>query len=107
VKLYRVHTDPDRPGGRFLAREREMAPYLNDPEALRVHLGLPETPLYITEVRVPANTELYVGRIGPQPKFGLMENSGFQYHTSEYLPKESFINTRPILQPEMALDMAY
>jgi hypothetical protein len=87
--------------------EREITPYLNDPEALRLHLGLPETPLYITEVRVPANTELYVGRIGPQPKFGLMENSGFQYQTIKWLPDSSFINTSPILQPEMVIDMAY
>jgi len=103
IKLYRVHTDPDRVAGRFLAREKEIAPFLNDPEALRLHLGLPDVPIYITEVNVPANTELLVGRIGPQPSFGLIDKSGFQYQTIGRLPEESFTNTRPILQPGMYL----
>ena len=65
IKLYRVHVDPDRVTGRFLAREKEIAPFLRDPEALRLHLGLPDVPIYITEVNVPSNTEFYVGQIGP------------------------------------------
>ena len=97
--FYRVHTQSDWPYGRFMARQEEIAPFLNDPESLRVHLGLPDQPLYITEVRVPAGTEMYAGRIGPQPNFGLMQRSGFQYQALRDLPRSSFINTRPILQP--------
>lgn len=92
--------------GRFLAREKELAPFLNDPEA-RLHLGLPDVPIYITEVNVPANTELFVGRIGSQPKFGLMEESGFQYQAIRDLPESSFVHTRPILEPRINLFMNY
>jgi hypothetical protein len=107
IKLYRVHVDPDRVTGTFLAREKEIAPFLGDPEALRLHLGLPDVPIYITEVNVPANTELYVGRIGPQPSFGLIDKSGFQYQTVEKLHESSFVNTRPILRPSLNLNMSY
>jgi hypothetical protein len=107
LKFYRVHVDPDRVGGRFLAREKEIAPFLDNPEALRLHLGLPDVPIYITEVNVPTNTELFVGRIGPQPKFGLTEESGFQYQAIRDLPKSSFVNTRPILESRIKLDMNY
>ncbi|WP_342146128.1 hypothetical protein [Rickettsiella endosymbiont of Aleochara curtula] len=107
IKLYRVHTDPNRVEGTFLAREKEIAPFLSDPEALRIHLGLREVPVYITEVNVPAGSELYVGRIGPQPSFGLIDKSGFQYQTVEQLPESSFVNTRPILRPSLNLNMSY
>jgi hypothetical protein len=98
LTFYRVHVKPNDVTGKFLAREKEIAPYLNDPEALRIHLGLPYTPIYITEVNVPAGTELLVGRIGAQPSFGLIGKSGFQYQTVGYLPKSSFVNTHLIIR---------
>ena len=107
LKFYRVHIDSDRVAGRFLAREKEIAPFLNDPEALRVHLGLPDVPIYITEVNVPTNTELYVGRIGEQPEFGLNEESGFQYQVIGKLPLSNFVNTRPIIKPNLDFDIGY
>jgi hypothetical protein len=107
LKLYRVHANADWPFGQFLAREKEIAPFLSDPEALRLHLGLPNMPIYITEVNVPANTELLVGRIGPQPSFGLMDESGFQYQLLGKISESSFVNTRPILRPSSNLDMGY
>ena len=107
LKLYRVHVDPDRIAGRFLAREKEIAPFLNDPNALRLHLGLPDVPIYITEVNVPANSELLVGRIGPQPKFDLMKGVGFQYQSIKDLPISSFVNTSPILMKELNFGMSY
>jgi hypothetical protein len=64
-------------------------------------------PIYITEVNVPANTELFVGRIGSQPKFGLIEESGFQYQTVDFLSKANFVNTRLILKPNIGLGMGY
>ena len=103
MKLYRVHTDPNKPMGRFMAREREIGPFLNDPDALRVHLGLPDVPIYITDVHVPAGSELLVGRIGPHPSFGLVEESGFQYQAISNIPKSSFVNTKPILDPGIGL----
>jgi hypothetical protein len=107
LTLYRVHVDSDRITGRFLAREKEIAPFLNDPETLRIHLGLPDVPIYITEVRVPAGTELLVGRIGAQPNFGLTEKSGFQYQTVGKLPLASFINTRLLLEHRISFDIGY
>lgn len=56
---------------------------------------------------MPANPELLVGRIGPQPSFGLMEESGFQYQAIRELPKSSFVNTRLLLEPKLNLDMSY
>lgn len=71
---------------------------MHDTEALRLHLGLPKEPIFITEVTVPKGTEMYVGRIGPQPEFGLMEESGFQYQLSSIsqLSRDMFSNTMPI-----------
>lgn len=107
TKFYRVHTDINRPAGRFLVRESEIEHYLNDPEALRLHLGLPDVPIYITEVNVPANTTLLVGRIGPQFAFGLMENSGFQYQLVSKIPQSSFVNTKQILQRDLSIKLGY
>jgi len=104
IKSYRVHAAPDRPIGQFLAREKEIIPYLDDPKALRLHLGLPDVPIYITEVNVPANAKLIVGRIGAQPAFDLMEESGFQYQLVSKIPESSFVNTRPIFQPNSDYD---
>ena len=64
-------------------------------------------PQSLQEINIPANTELYVGRIGSQPNFGLMNNSGFQYQAIKRLPESSFINTRPILEQELDLGMIY
>jgi len=70
----------------FCREKKELAPFLHDPEVLRFHLGLPDVPLYISEVHVPMSKELFVGRIGPQPTFGLMGKSGFQYKSVGKLP---------------------
>lgn len=71
-------------------------PLLNDVEKLRIYLGLPEAPKYITKVTVPRKTDLNVGHIGAQPNFGLMEFSGFQYQLKELLLKSNFTNTELI-----------
>ena len=61
---------------------------------IRVFLGLKDTPRYIPNVRVPTGTRLQTGRIGPQPKFGLNNNSGFQYQLLEEIPDSAFLYTR-------------
>jgi hypothetical protein len=55
-------------------------------------------------VNIPVNTELLVGRIGPQPSFGLIDKSGFQYQLISDIPNSSFINTRLINQPMFGLN---
>lgn len=97
LKFYRVHIDVKNPTGRFLAREKEIGPLLNNPEALKTHLGLSYVPKYITEVNVPKNTKLIIGRIGSQPAFGLMQESGFQYQLMSKIPESSFVNTKLII----------
>ncbi len=55
-------------------------------------------------MNIPVNTELLVGRIGPQPSFGLIDKSGFQYQLISDIPNSSFINTRLINQPMFGLN---
>lgn len=101
MKFYRVFTDPNNPAGRFLARESEISQYLHDPEALRMHLGLPNEPIYIADVNVPAGSKLVVGRIGPQPNFGLMNESGFQYQLMSKISPSSFTNPRLVVEESL------
>jgi hypothetical protein len=96
MKFLRVHVDKKKPTGRFLVRNKEVAHLLKKPEELRKHLGLPETPKYITEVKVPKGTEVITGRIGSQPKFGLKKESGIQYQLEKKLQEEHFTNTKSI-----------
>ena len=97
IQFYRFFTG-DKLLGRFLVRPEEVAEILNQPEQLRIYLGLKEIPTNMADVYVSANTNLLVGRIGPQPEFGLFENSGFQYQLLDEIPKQNFQNVRPILQ---------
>lgn len=66
-------------------------------QAIQNYLGLPETPTNISNVCVSADTALLVGKIGAQPTFGLMADSGFQYQLLNRIPEESFQNIRPLL----------
>ena len=87
----------DNPIGRFLVRQEEIAHIINNPEALKIYLGLKDVPTSISPVLVPANIRMLVGRIGPQPRFGLMDKSGFQYQLLEDIPKSNFGTPQLIL----------
>lgn len=97
TQFARVFTDDD-PIGRFLVRYKEIAHIIDDPEAIRIHLGLKDMPTHIADVYVPPSTRLLVGRIGAQPTFGLAAESGFQYQLLEQIPRSSFRNIRPLQQ---------
>jgi hypothetical protein len=88
----------DDPSGRFLARYDEISHIIDNPEALRIYLGLPETPTHIVDVYVPVDTNMYVGRIGEQPNFGLNARSGFQYQLLDQIPRTSFRNIKSLEQ---------
>lgn len=94
-KFVRVHSDPG-PQGKFLLTEKQFNKIGNDPEVLRVYLGLPEKPIYVSDVFVPKSITLNLERIGPQPNFGLNQVSGFQYELTTQIPTSSFVNTRLI-----------
>ena len=83
IPFKRVHVDADDPVGRFLVRESEIAHLGNDAEKIRVYLGLKDKPNYISDVHIPGNIDLNVGRIGAQPNFGLNSTSGFQYQIDQ------------------------
>jgi hypothetical protein len=87
----------DEPQGWFLVRAKEVASIIDNPEAIRAYLGLKDVPINMADVDVPTNTEMYVGRIGAQPSFGLMKNSGFQYQLLGRIPLNNFKNPRPIV----------
>lgn len=94
LSFVRVHTNPNQPAGGFLVRRKALQELQYNPESIRLHLGLPEMPIYISDVNIPAQTRLMVGRIGAQPHFGLMKTTGFQYQLLEQVPLSSFSNTR-------------
>ena len=95
TRFARVFTG-DAPGGQFMVRYKEITHIINNPEAIRIHLGLKNVPTNIAGVYVPGDTKIQIGRIGAQPNFGLMAKSGFQYQLMEEIPEESFQNIRPI-----------
>lgn len=97
----------DSPYGGFLVRSKEIANIIDDPQAIKTYLGLKDMPTSIVDVLAPKGTILNVGRIGPQPAFGLMENSGFQYQLLNRIPAENFQNVRPILQINENLSYVY
>jgi hypothetical protein len=94
ISFARVHTDPSKPAGGFLVREKVLSQLGYDSNKIQHYLGLPDVPIYITDVNVPAGSRLYVGRIGAQPSFGLMTESGFQYQLKDIIPSSNFTNTR-------------
>ncbi len=94
LDFVRVHVRENKPQGGFLVREKEIAHLNGDAEKIRVYLGLRDKPAFISDVRVPANTQMQTGRIGAQPNFGLNQTSGFQYQLLDEIPKSSFSNTR-------------
>ena len=74
-------------------------------ETLRIYLGLPNKPIYISDVFVPKDTTITLGRIGRQPNFGLDNVSGFQYQLTSEIPKSSFQNTRLIEEYSLSLSL--
>ncbi len=96
IGFSRVHLNPNEPAGGFLVREKVLARLNYDPSQIKTYLGLPDVPIYITDVNVPAGAKMLVGRIGAQPNFGLMTESGFQYQLEDIIPVNNFYNTRPL-----------
>ncbi|MFG6415074.1 hypothetical protein ACG02S_14335 [Roseateles sp. DC23W] len=93
-RFVRVHTDKNRPGGSFMVREKEIAHLGNDAEKIRVYLGLPYKPQFISDVDVPAGTQMQVSVIGKN--FDKETAEGFQYITMDELPREAYTNTREL-----------
>ncbi|WP_144265851.1 hypothetical protein [Pandoraea sp. SD6-2] len=96
LSFVRLHTGEGNAPGGFLVRQEEIAHLRNDPAAIQNYLGLKDTPAYMSDVTVPVGTRMQVGIIGPQPNFGLYNNSGMQYQLLEQIPRSSFYNTRPL-----------
>ncbi|QLH43879.1 MAG: hypothetical protein HWD59_15085 [Coxiellaceae bacterium] len=95
TQFLRFYSGED-PIGRFLVRKKEVMFIINNPEKLKIYLGLKEVPTTMVDVYVPENTNMLVGRIGSQPNFGLINESGFQYQLIDKIPESSYKNPRPI-----------
>ena len=65
------------------------------PAQVRQYLALEREPTYLSDVRVPAGTQMQVGRIGAQPQWGVPVRGGVQYQLLQDIPSGSFLNTRP------------
>lgn len=95
IAFKRVHVEVDNPVGRFIVRESEIAHLGNDAEKIRLYLGLQQKPNYISDVYIPGNVDLNVGRISAQPNFGLNSKSGFQYHINDDVNPIWFMRNPP------------
>lgn len=98
AKFVRVHLDEAEPKGRFLLlSELEFNHLGGDAEAIRQYLRLEKKPAFVTDVYVPAGTEMQAGVVGAQPKLGLPTSSrAIQFELVDKIPEKSYLNTRPI-----------
>jgi hypothetical protein len=93
LDFVRLH-GANNPEGRFMVRADEIAGMT--PNQIRQHLALEFTPTYISDVRVPASTQMQAGRVGAQPQWGVPNKGGMQYQLLQDIPSSSFTNTRPL-----------
>jgi filamentous hemagglutinin len=93
MQFVRVHGVGNRPGA-FVVRAKEIAGM--SPKQIQQHLALPKIPTHISDVVVPAGTRMNMGRVAPQPKFGVTKTQGIQYELLDEIPGSSFQNTRPL-----------
>ena len=66
------------------------------PEQIQVHLALPEVPANMLNIRVPMETRMQAGFVGPQPSFGVSTRGGIQYQLLQRIPETSYGPMRPI-----------
>lgn len=94
MTLARVH-GPDNPQGAWLVSPDDIAGM--NAEQIQQYLALPNEPTLISDVSVPAGTQLQMGRVGAQPEFGgAPKAGGIQYQLINQIPAASFTNTRPL-----------
>ena len=96
IQLVSIHTRADNPADGFLVRDSDIASLENDAEMIRIYLSLQEKPGFISDVEVPPNTKMQIGRVALPPSFKLLINSATQQQLLEQIPASCFKNTRPL-----------
>lgn len=87
----RVHGERNQQGA-WLMPSYEIAGLT--PEQIRDRFALPEVPLYVSDVYVPAGTHLRVGSVAAQAGWG--RGGATQYQLLDRLPSTAFRNRRPL-----------
>ena len=87
----RVHGERNQAGA-WLMPAHEIAGLT--PEQIRDQFSLPELPLYVSDVYVPAGTRLRTGTVAAQAGWG--RGGSLQYQLLERLPASAFRNRRPL-----------
>ncbi|WP_243401792.1 hypothetical protein, partial [Leptospira ellisii] len=83
IKAVRVF-NKDNPYGGFMTLPGEIAGK-SATEIQRI-LGLPKTPTYKMTVEIPAGTQIYYGKVGPQSEWGLPGFGGNQIYIKDRIP---------------------
>jgi filamentous hemagglutinin len=84
----------DNQQGAFLVKQEDIAGM--NGEQIQQTLALPYKPTFISDVNVPAGTNLQMGQVGAQPSFGAPSPTGVQYQLLSQIPPSSFTNFRPL-----------
>jgi len=87
LSFVRVHNASNPRGGWFV-RADEIAGM--SPQQIQRHLALPAAPTHIQNITVPRGTTLQMGRVGPQPDWGVTTVGGVQYRSTGFLPESAF-----------------
>ena len=93
VQFVRVSTTAN-PVGAFLANASDIAGM--NPGEIQQYLALPNVPTQISDVTVPAGTNMQVGTVAAQPSFGAPNIGGNQYQLLQQIPNSSFSIPRPL-----------
>lgn len=64
------------------------------PAQIRDKFALPNEPIKICEVNVPAGTKMYAGIANEVPEWG--KGGGTQFELGQVLDKTYFVNARPL-----------
>lgn len=94
LRFVRVYADSSLQRGRWLVRADAIAGMA--PEQIRQALGLKYVPKYITDVTVPANRQMRLSVVGPQPQWGVPNRGIEQYELLDDISEANFTNGRPL-----------
>ncbi len=91
TKFVRVH-GTDNKVGKWIMDEREILGL--SPQQIKDKFSLPELPTKISDVIVPANTNIRTGVVAPIENWG--KGGGIQVELLNEIPKNNFTNTRSL-----------
>jgi RsiW-degrading membrane proteinase PrsW (M82 family) len=93
ITLARVSTT-ENPEGAFLVHPDDIAGM--SPEQIQQNLALPKVPTQISNVNVPAGTNMQLGYAARQPVFSGAPGGAPQYQLLDQLPSSNFETPRPL-----------